>query len=87
MATVSIGTVLMAIDIALPSIALPSMARSLHLESSTAVQLMTVYQLILVMTLLPVAALGERLGYRTIYIGGITLFSIGGVLCYFAPTF
>lgn len=87
MATVSIGTVLMAIDISLPTVALPSMARTLALESSTAVQLVTVYQLILVMTLLPVAALGERLGYRTIYVGGLALFAIGGVLCYFAPNF
>ena len=87
MATVSTGTVLMAIDIAMPAVALPSLARSMGIASSNAVQLVTVYQLVLVMTLLPIAALGERLGYRRVYIGGITLFTLGGLLCYAAPSF
>lgn len=87
MATVSTGTVLMAVDTAMPAVALPSLSRSMGIASSSAVQLVTVYQLVLVMTLLPIAALAERLGYRRVYIGGITLFVLGGLLCYAAPSF
>ncbi len=87
MATVALGTVLVALDISLPSIALPTMAKTLGILPSSAVQLVMVYQLVLVMTLLPMAAVGERWGYRTVYIAGLGLFVVGGVLCYFAPSF
>lgn len=87
MTTVSLGTALIAIDTALPNIALPVMAQSLQIAPGTAVQLVTVYQLVLVMLLLPVAALGGRLGYRRVYVAGLCLFIAGGLLCYFAPDF
>lgn len=87
MATVSIGTVLMAIDISLPTVALPTVARDLQINSSTAVQLVTVYQLVLVMTLLPIAALGERLGYRATFMVGLSTFVAGGLCSYLAPNF
>jgi DHA2 family multidrug resistance protein-like MFS transporter len=39
------------------------------------------YQLVLVMTLLPFASLGEILGYRRVYIGGLVVFTLGSLLC------
>lgn len=87
MAAVSLGTTVAAIDIALPAIALPSISRELKVSPANVVQLVTVSQLILVMTLLPVSALGERLGYRRIYLAGVTCFCVGGILCFLAQSF
>ncbi len=87
MLAVSLGTTVVAIDISLPSIALPSVAKALSVAPSSAVQLVTISQLMLVMTLLPVSALGERLGYRSIFWAGLACFCVGGLLCFAAPTF
>ena len=59
---ISFGTALVVIDGAIPSVALPTIARDLHVDNSAAVLVVTVYQLVLVMTLLPFSALGDRLG-------------------------
>src|ERR1700761_3772767 len=72
-AAVSFGTIVTAVDGSIANIALPTLARDLHVQPSQAVLVVTVYQLVFMMTLLPFSALGQRLGYRaTFYIGMIT---------------
>jgi DHA2 family multidrug resistance protein-like MFS transporter len=39
------------------------------------------YQLAIVVLLLPLATLGERIGYRRVYIGGLSLFTLGSLAC------
>ena len=39
------------------------------------------YQLTITVLLLPLAALGDRLGYRRIYIPGLALFTLGSLAC------
>ena len=39
------------------------------------------YQLTITVLLLPLAALGDRVGYKCIYIPGLALFTIGSVAC------
>jgi DHA2 family multidrug resistance protein-like MFS transporter len=45
------------------------------------VWIVNAYQLTITILLLPLAALGDRLGYRRIYIPGLALFTIGSVGC------
>ena len=66
-AAVSFGTALVVIDGAIPTVALPTIARDLGVDESAAVLVVTIYQLVLVMTLLPFAALGDRIGHRRLY--------------------
>src|SRR3954464_11515339 len=73
---VSFGTALVVIDGAIPSVALPTLARDLQVSGSEAVLVVTVYQLVLVMTLLPFSALGDRLGHRRLYQLGQLVFTI-----------
>lgn len=87
MLTVCMGTIVVAVDVSLPSVALPSIARHYAISASKAVLLVTVYQLVLVMSLLPVSAIGERAGYRTVYRLGLGCFIVGGVASYLAPSF
>ena len=81
---VSLGTALAVIDGSIATVALPTMARDLRVDSSAAVLVVTVYQLLLVMTLLPFSALGSRIGLRRVYQYGQLLFLVSTVLCFFA---
>jgi len=83
-AAISLGTMLTIIDGAIATVALPTIARDLRVDSSSAVLVVTVYQLVLVMALLPFSALGDRIGLKRLYQGGQVVFTIATVLCFFA---
>lgn len=80
----SMGTVVTTVDGSIVNVALPTLARDLHVAPSAAVLMVTVYQLIMMMALLPFAALGERIGLRRLYQYGLLVFLAGTVLCFFA---
>ena len=44
------------------------------------------YQLVIVMLLLPLASLGERIGYRPIYQAGVAVFALGSLGCALSHT-
>jgi DHA2 family multidrug resistance protein-like MFS transporter len=81
---VSFGTALAVIDGSVVTVALPTLAHDLGVHASTAVLVVTVYQLVLVMTLLPFSALGSRIGLRRLYQYGQLAFLVATVLCFFA---
>jgi DHA2 family multidrug resistance protein-like MFS transporter len=81
---VSCGTALAVIDGTVVTVALPTLAHDLDVHASTAVLVVTVYQLLLVMTLLPFSALGSRIGLRRLYQYGQLAFLVATVLCFFA---
>ncbi|MBT4523116.1 MAG: MFS transporter [Halieaceae bacterium] len=84
---ISCGSALMVMDGALPNVALPTIAQELNIDSSLAIMIVSVYQLVLVMTLLPLSALGGRIGLRRLYQLGLCLFIGSALLCFFAPNF
>lgn len=81
---ISFDTALVVIDGAIATVALPTIARDLKVDGSAAVLVVTIYQLVLVMTLLPFSALGDRVGLRRMYHYGQIVFVIATVLCFFA---
>jgi DHA2 family multidrug resistance protein-like MFS transporter len=81
---ISFGTALVVIDGAIATVALPTIARDLKVDGSAAVLVVTIYQLVLVMTLLPFSALGDRVGLRRMYHYGQIVFVIATVLCFLA---
>ncbi|MFL6664672.1 MAG: MFS transporter, partial [Rhizobacter sp.] len=78
--------VLVVLDGAIANVALPSMAQQLHAAPADAVWIVTAYQLVIVMFLLPASAVGERLGYRRVFTAGIALFTVASLLCALAPS-
>ena len=80
----SCGTALIIIDGAIATVALPTIARDLGVDSASVVSVVTVYQLILVMMLLPFAALGDRIGLKRMYQYGQLIFTVATLLCFFA---
>jgi DHA2 family multidrug resistance protein-like MFS transporter len=73
-----------AIDSSIVTVALPTIAHDLDVAPASAVSIVTVYQLALVMMLLPLSALGARIGLRRLYQYGQLLFTLATVLCFFA---
>jgi DHA2 family multidrug resistance protein-like MFS transporter len=85
-ASVLAGMVLVVLDAAIANIALPTIATSLQVTPAAAVQVVTAYQLGLVMTLLPAAAWGESRGFARVFTAGVAIFTVASVLCAFAPS-
>ena len=83
---ISFGTALVVIDGGIASVALPTIARDLGVNASATVLVVTVYQLILVMMLLPFSNLGDRIGHRRLYQYGLIIFTIATILCFFAKS-
>jgi len=68
------------------NVALPLMAQEFRVSSSDMIWIVSVYQLILVVSLLPIAALGEIHGYRRIYLGGLAVFTTASLFSALAPS-
>src|SRR5579863_3787946 len=72
------------LDTAIANIALPAIAADLGVSPADVVWVVNAYQIALVATLLPLGALGEIVGHRRIYLGGLLLFTIASLGCAFA---
>lgn len=77
---------LVVLDAGMANVALPTMARALKATPAMVVLVITAYQTALVMALLPCAALGERLGYRRVFVWGVALFTAASALCALSPS-
>jgi DHA2 family multidrug resistance protein-like MFS transporter len=78
--------VLVALDGAIVNVALPTLSRELHVSSAASVAVATSYQLAVVMSLLPFAALGESVGPRRVFVGGASLFIAASAACALSTT-
>ena len=85
-AAMSFGTALVITDSGVANVALPTIARDLGVERASVVSIVTVYQVTLVMLMLPFAGLGERIGLKRTYQGGQAIFAVATLLCFFAKS-
>ncbi len=83
--SVSIGITVL--DSAMVNIALPGIARTLGITPASATWLLNAYQLTVVTTLLPLASLGEKVGFRPVFLGGFALFGVASLGAALAPDF
>ena len=84
---ISFGTALLVLDGAIANVALPTIARDLHVTNAAVTNVVAVYQLVLVMALLPFSSLGDRIGHRWFYQAGQLVFLVSSALCLFANGF
>ncbi|MBB5050509.1 DHA2 family multidrug resistance protein-like MFS transporter [Afipia massiliensis] len=70
-----------ALDTAIANIALPAIAADLSTTPADVIWVVNVYQIAMVATLLPLAALGEIVGHQRIYFGGLLLFTLASLAC------
>jgi DHA2 family multidrug resistance protein-like MFS transporter len=81
MASVWLALTMAVLDGAIANVALPTIARELGASPASSVWIINAYQLTITMLLLPLAALGDRIGYKRIYIPGLAVFTIGSLAC------
>jgi len=72
---------LVALDIAVVNVALPTISATLHASEAATVAVATSYQLAVVISLLPLAALGESVGPRKLFVAGTALFIAASATC------
>lgn len=76
-----IALAMASLDTAIANIALPAIAADLHASPADVIWVVNVYQISIVATLLPLAALGEVVGHHRIYLGGLLLFTLASLFC------
>jgi DHA2 family multidrug resistance protein-like MFS transporter len=81
MSAILITVAMATLDIAVANTALPTIAADLNASAAASVWVVNAYQLAVVATLLPLAALGEIIGPRRVYLAGIVVFSVASVVC------
>ena len=72
-ATTFCGLFLSVLDGSICNVALPSIARELGVSSSDSIWIVNAFQLVIMMTILPFASMGERGGYKQVYRGGVSV--------------
>ncbi len=86
-ACIAAGISLTVLDAAMVNIALPSAARDLGLTPADAVWVVNAYQITVVGTLIPFAALGEIAGFKRVWNWGLALFLLAALCSAMAPNF
>lgn len=86
-AAVAFGVGLSVVDSAIANVALPTIAEELHISSADSIWIVNAYQLSIMVSLLSFSALGDVVGYRKVYIGGLMLFTVASVGCALADSF
>jgi len=83
---IAIGIAMAVLDGTVVNVALPSIVRELGTTPAAGVWVINAYQLVIVALLMPLASLGERVGYRRIYQAGVALFTLGSLACALSHT-
>ena len=84
--TILLGLSLSVISSALINVALPTIAADLGTTPALSIWVVSGYQLAITISLLPLASLGEIVGYRRVYMTGLFVFTLSSVFCTFSHT-
>ena len=85
-AAIILAIVMSVLDSTIVNIALPSIAREFNVSAAASIWVVNAYQLAILMLLLPLASLGEIVGYRRVSQAGIVIFTLASFACALAPT-
>lgn len=69
------------LDGTLVNVALPILAGEFHVSDSSAVWIVTIYQLVITTLLLPLSSIGDIYSYKRNYLIGIIVFTLGSLFC------
>jgi MFS transporter, DHA2 family, multidrug resistance protein len=79
--SIGLGVTLAVLDGAIANVALPTIAHNLQVSDAASIWVINAYQLAVIMTLLPFASLGEKIGYRNVYLPGMIVFTLASLGC------
>jgi MFS transporter, DHA2 family, multidrug resistance protein len=84
--TIGLGLIMAVMDSAIANVALPTIAHDLDASPAFSIWIVNGYQLAITISLLPLASLGEIIGYRRVYLAGLLLFTVASLLCALSDT-
>ena len=84
--TIALGIIMAVVDGAIANVALPTIARDLDASPAFSIWIVNGYQLAVTISLLPLASLGEIIGYRRVYLAGLVLFTFASAFCALSHT-
>ena len=79
MLVIILGLTVAVLDGSVVNLALPGIAREMNASAAHAIWVVNAYQMATLIMLLPLVSLGERLGYRRVYLLGLGLFALASV--------
>lgn len=77
--TVSLAVFMAMLDITIVNVALPDIQKSFTVSFTSLQWVLNAYTLVYAVMLLPVSKLGDRLGRKWVFLGGLALFIIGSL--------
>jgi DHA2 family multidrug resistance protein-like MFS transporter len=80
-ATIIIGITLAVLDATVANVALPTIAADFHVTPAESIEIVSAYQLTIVLLVLPLSSLGDIYGYRRVYVTGISVFTLASLAC------
>ena len=84
---VAVGTFMTTLDTSIVNISLPAMARAFGAPLSGAIEwVLIVYLVVIAALLLTFGRLSDVLGRKPVFLSGLVVFSLGSLLCGFAPS-
>jgi len=84
-AAIALAISMTVLDSTIVNVALPTIAREFAATSAASIWVINAYQLAILMLLLPLASLGEIVGYRRVSQTGLVVFTAASLGCAFAP--
>jgi DHA2 family multidrug resistance protein-like MFS transporter len=85
-ATIVLATAMSVLDSSIANVALPSIARDFQTSEAASIWVVNAYQMAVLVALLPLASLGEIVGYRRVSQAGLAIFTLASLACAFAPS-
>ncbi len=82
---VSLGFFMTLLDLTIVNIAIPNMILKLHATLDDVLWVLNAYALVLAVLVITAGRLGDLLGVRTLFVGGIVVFTAASAACGFAP--
>jgi DHA2 family multidrug resistance protein-like MFS transporter len=83
-ATIWLALTISVLDGSIANVALPTIAGDLSAPAAEAVWVVNAYQLAIVISLLPMAAIGEMVSFRRVFQVGVIVFTFGSLGCTFS---
>jgi len=85
-ATIILSITMTVLDSTIVNVALPTLARDFQTSNAASIWVVNAYQVAILIALLPLASLGEIVGYRRVSQYGLALFTVASLACALAPS-
>lgn len=81
MGAMTVALVMAVLDGVVAAMALPTIQREFAIDAAQAIWVVNAYQIAVTISLFPLASLGDILGYRRVYWGGLAVFTLASLAC------